>query len=46
MGAKPQPCYNRIHVMNDRVIMRLQCIRTPYELNDSSNVNKSVNFNR
>ena len=26
MGAKPQPCYNQIHAINDRVIMRLQCI--------------------
>ena len=26
MGAKPQPCYNRIRAINDRVIMRLQCI--------------------
>ena len=25
MGAKPQPCYNRIHAINDRVITRLQC---------------------
>ena len=25
MGAKPQPCYNRIRAINDRVIMRLQC---------------------
>ena len=25
MGAKPQPCYNRICVINNRVIMRLQC---------------------
>ena len=23
-GAKPQPRYNRIHAMNDRVVMRLQ----------------------
>ena len=26
MGAKPQPCYNRIRGINDRVIMRLQRI--------------------
>ena len=26
MGAKPVPCYNRIRAINDRVIMRLQCI--------------------
>ena len=26
MGAKPRPCYNRIRAINDRVIMRLQCI--------------------
>ena len=26
MGAKPQPCYNRIRAINDRVIRRLQCI--------------------
>ena len=26
MGAKPQPCYNRNRAINDRVIMRLQCI--------------------
>ena len=25
MGAKPQPCYNRICALNDRVITRLQC---------------------
>ena len=25
MGAKPQPCYNRIRVINNSVIMRLQC---------------------
>ena len=25
MGAKPQPCYNRIRAINNRVIMRLQC---------------------
>ena len=24
MGAKPQLCYNRIRVVNNRVIMRLQ----------------------
>ena len=24
--AKPQPCYNRICAISDRVIMRLQCI--------------------
>ena len=24
MGAKPQPCYNRIRAINDGVIMRLQ----------------------
>ena len=27
MGAKPQPCYNQIRAINDRVIMRLQCIK-------------------
>ena len=26
MGAKPQPCYIRIRAINNRVIMRLQCI--------------------
>ena len=26
MGAKHQPCYNRIRAVNDHVIMRLQCI--------------------
>ena len=26
MGAKPQLCYNRICVINNRVIMRLQCM--------------------
>ena len=26
MEAKPQPCYNRIRAINDRVIMRLQCM--------------------
>ena len=25
MGAKPQPCYNRICAIIDRVIKRLQC---------------------
>ena len=25
MGAKPQPCYIRIRIINNRVIMRLQC---------------------
>ena len=25
-GVKPVPCYNRIHAINDHVIMRLQCI--------------------
>ena len=25
MGAKPQPCYNRIRAIHNRVIMRLQC---------------------
>ena len=29
MGVKPQPCYNRIPAINDRVIMRLQCISLP-----------------
>ena len=28
MGAKPQPCYNRIRVINNPVIMRLQCMLT------------------
>ena len=28
MGAKPQPCYNRIRAINICVIMRLQCIGT------------------
>ena len=26
MGAKPEPCYNRIRAINDCVIMRLQCM--------------------
>ena len=26
MGAKSQPCYSRIHAINDHVIIRLQCI--------------------
>ena len=26
MGAKPEPCYNQIRAINNRVIMRLQCM--------------------
>ena len=25
VGDKPQPCYNQIHAINDRVIMSLHC---------------------
>ena len=32
MGAKPQPCYNRIRAINDRAIMRLQCIEYEYSI--------------
>ena len=31
MGAKPQPCYNRIRAINDRVIMRLQYVQDDYD---------------
>ena len=42
MGAKPQPCYNRICAINDHVIMRLQCIYNDILItnNKSSIINK------
>ena len=41
MRAKPQPYYNRICAINDRVIMRLQCMFQTVQM--SSVKSESIN---